>query len=75
MVIYMRTLKKLFKISMFLLLFLTIIVISVYGYSKLSPKLEIEKANNIIFYDNDNNIFLQGNGGTEWVSLDEISDK
>ncbi len=74
MVIYMRTLKKLFKISMFLLLFLTIIVISVYGYSKLSPKLEIEKANNIIFYDNDNNIFLQGNGGTEWVSLDEISD-
>ena len=69
----MKILKKIFKLFCFIFIILVIGILGIYGYSKFSPKLEIERANNIVFYDSNNNIFLQGNGGKEWVSLDEIS--
>lgn len=70
----MKILKKIIKIGLFLFIFFILGILSIYGYSKFSPKLEIEQANNIVFYDSEENVFLQGNGGKEWVSLDDISD-
>ncbi len=69
----MRIFKRLFKLSIILFFLLIVVGLSVYGYSKLSPKLEIERANNIIFYDSTESVFLQGNDGTEWISLKDMS--
>ena len=69
----MKTIKKIIKFNLFFLILLFTIGISIYGYGKLSDKLEIKNANNISLYDQDGNLFFQGNGKNEWVSLDEMS--
>lgn len=45
-----------------------------YVYLKVTPKLEIDSANNILLYDNDKNLFFQGNESKEWVELKDISE-
>jgi len=70
----MKIFKKLVKLLVVFLIILCIGILSIYGYSKYSPKLEIEKANNIVFYDKSDDVFFQGNGNGSWISLDEISD-
>lgn len=44
-----------------------------YIYAKLSPKLEINMANKVSFYDNNGKVFFRGNEDKEWVSLKNIS--
>lgn len=70
----MRIFKKIFKFFLYLFIIMLVVLLSIYGYSKFSPKLEIEKANNIIFYDNTESVFYQGTTDSEWVNLDMISD-
>ena len=70
----MKIFKKLLKFFIINFIILIIVLLSVYGYSKFSPKLEIEKANNIVFYDNNSNIFFQGTSDNEWINLENISD-
>lgn len=65
--------KKLFKYILFFTLIIGAFFLCGYGYSKLSNKLEIKSANNIIMYDNTNEVFFQGNGTSKWVPLNEIS--
>ena len=69
----MKKRRRVFKV----LVILTIIMITVIGgaylYAKMMPKLEINMANNIIFFDSNNDIFFKGNEKKEWVSLDDIS--
>ena len=36
--------------------------------------MEIGSANNILVYDNKDNLYFQGNESKEWVNLDDISD-
>ena len=69
----MKTIKKIIKFTLFFLILLFTIGISIYGYGKLSDKLEIKSANNISLYDKDDELFFQGNGKNAWVSLEEIS--
>ena len=69
----MKIIKKFIKFTLFFLILLFAMGISIYGYGKISDKLEIKSANNISLYDQDGNLFFQGNGTNEWVSLDEIS--
>ena len=45
----------------------------VFVYIKTSPKLKINSANNISFYDNSNKLFFQGTESKKWVSLNNIS--
>ena len=45
----------------------------VYAYAKISPKIEIKNANSFMLFDNKNEVFFQGSGSREWVSLDDIS--
>lgn len=70
----MKIFRKLLKFFIFNFIILIIILLSVYGYSRFSPKLEIEKANNIVFYDNNSNVFFQGTSDNEWINLEDISD-
>ncbi len=43
-------------------------------YVKLSPKLQLNNANNIVLFDSSAEVFFHGNESNEWVKLDEISD-
>lgn len=69
----MKRLKKSTKLIAFVAILLTTLSLAFYGYTKNSPKLEIKSANNITLYDSNNEVFFQGNGTNEWVSLDNIS--
>lgn len=70
----MKIFKKLFKFLFFTFLLLFILGFSLYGYSRVSSKLEIKNANNISLYDSNGNLFFMGNGTSEWIGLDNISD-
>lgn len=45
----------------------------VYLVAKVTPKIDINKINNVFLYDKDENLFFQGNGKNEWISLNEMS--
>ena len=66
---------KKFVIRSFIFIFIIIIlgVGAAYLYAKLMPKLEINVMNNLVLYDNNNNVFFRGRDQKEWVGLDEIS--
>lgn len=69
---------KLFKLFRNLLIVVIVFFIlfkaGTYAYLKVTPKLEIDSANNILLYDNDKNLFFQGNESKEWVELKDISE-
>ena len=69
----MKLIKKLFKFLSFCFLILFIIGFSLYGYARVSTKLEIKETNNISLYDSNGNLFFMGNGTNEWISLNKIS--
>ena len=69
----MKVLKKCLKIFIILIGFFILGNIGVYTYAKLSPKIEIKNANSFMLFDSDNEVFFQGSGSREWISLDDIS--
>ena len=70
----MKIVKKLLKFFIFLLVIVCLIISSTILYIKMSPKLEIKSANAFLIYDNNQELFFQGSGSQEWISLDKISD-
>jgi len=69
----MKLLKKLFKFMCVCFFIFFVLSFSMYGYSRVSTKLEIKVANNVSLYDKDGNLFFTGNGNNEWIKLDKIS--
>ena len=69
----MKIFKKLLKFLFFVFLILFILLFSIYGYFRVSSKLEIKNANNISLYDKNGNLFFMGNGTSQWINLDDIS--
>lgn len=69
----MKLFKKIIKISIVFSIIIFIIFFSLFGYSKLSIKVEIKNANNISLYDKNGNVFFVGNGTNAWISLENIS--
>jgi membrane peptidoglycan carboxypeptidase len=61
---------KVFAITSFSFLFLHIILFMI---AFITPKIDIRIANNIFLYDKDDNLFFQGNGYKEWISLKQMS--
>ena len=70
----MKRLKKILKIFLFIFLAIVVVIAGTITYIKMSPKLEIKSANAFLMYDQTNELFFQGSGQQEWVSLDNISD-
>lgn len=70
----MKIVKKIFKIFIFFLVISGLIISGTILYIKMSPKLEIKSANAFLMYDNNQELFFQGSGSQEWISLDKISD-
>ena len=64
------------KIRRLILLFILLLLISFSGifiYIKLAPKITINSANKITFYDSANSVFFTGSGDNEWANIDDIS--
>lgn len=70
----MKRLKKILKIFLFIFLAFVVVIAGTITYIKMSPKLEIKSANAFLMYDQTNELFFQGSGQQEWVSLNNISD-
>ena len=70
----MKKLRKVIRFFTFFIAIITLIISGTILYIKMSPKLEIKSANAFLMYDNSNELFFQGSGSQEWISLDKISD-
>ncbi len=68
-----KWLKRGLKTIVFLLFFFVFVQFLLYGYAKMTPKLEIKSANAVMMYDQEQNMFFQGSGTQEWIPLDKIS--
>ena len=71
--VYMKIIKRIFKLVCLLVIISIIGVICLFSYAYLSPKLDIKNANQFYIYDDMEKLIYQGSGNNEWVSLDDIS--
>ena len=69
----LRIIRKITKFTLFFIFLCLIGVSGLYIYAKISPKLEIKSANAFLMYDSEQELFFQGSGNQEWISLDNIS--
>lgn len=69
----MKFKRKLIRFCGLLLVLGMLAIGGAYMYAKLMPKLEINAANNLVFYDASGEVFFHGNEKKEWISLDEMS--
>ena len=69
----MKIRRFIFKTFKLMIILLILTFIGGFLYIKLSPKIIINSANNIVLYDKDNNVFFKGSEKKEWVELKDIS--
>lgn len=63
--------KKLFKITIFLFIFMIVCYIGLYAIARLTPKLSINSANSFFLYDKNKELLTSDSNN--WVKLDDIS--
>lgn len=51
-----------------------IVIVGLYTYAYLSPKLDLKTSGSLYLYDNNNDLIYQGSRSNEWANLDEISE-
>lgn len=71
-----KKMKIVKKVLIIFLVFIGIFIVGnviVYTYAKISPAIEIKNANSFMLFDSNNEVFFQGSGSREWISLDDIS--
>lgn len=69
----MRVLRFFCKMGLFLFLSFIVIIIGLYVYAYLSPKLELRTAGQYYIYDTNDELVYQGSSTSEWVSLEDIN--
>ena len=69
----MRALRFLFKLGIFMFISFVVVIIGLYTYAYLSPKLELRTAGQYYIYDSSDELIYQGSSTSEWVSLEDIN--
>ena len=69
----MRVLRFMIKTGLFLFVSFVVIILALYIYAYLSPKLEIRTAGQYYIYDTNDELVYQGSSTSEWVSLEDIN--
>ena len=69
----MKKLYFLIKFIIFSFTSISIIVLGFYAYAYLTPKENLTTANQILIYDDENNLVFENSSDTSWVTLDKIS--
>ena len=66
--------KFLIKSFIFLFISFVVLLIGLYTYAYLSPKLDLKTSGSLYLYDNKNELVYQGSRSNEWANLEDISD-
>ncbi len=53
---------------------LVVIIVGLYSYAYLSPKLDLKTSGSLYLYDNQNELLYQGSRTNEWANLEDIND-
>ena len=61
------------KSIIFLFISFVVILIGLYTYAYLSPKLDLKKSGSLYIYDNKDELLYQGSRSNEWANLSDIS--
>ena len=69
----MRVLRFFCKMGLFLFISFIVVIIGLYLYAYLSPKLELRTAGQYYIYDTNDDLVYQGSSTSEWVSLEDIN--
>lgn len=69
----MKIVKFSIKALIFLFISFIVIIIGLYTYAYLSPKLDLKTSGSLYLYDNKNNLVYQGSRSNEWVDIEDIS--
>lgn len=70
---YRRIGVKTLKISIIIAFLFIFVHIVAFTIAYMTPKLDIRNANSVFLYDKEGNLFFQGNGYNEWISLNKMS--
>ena len=53
---------------------LVVVIIGLYIYAYLSPKLDLKTSGSLYLYDNQNELLYQGSRSNEWANLEDINE-
>ena len=62
------------KSFIFMFISLVVVIIGLYTYAYLSPKLDLKTSGSLYLYDNQNELLYQGSRGNEWANLEDINE-
>lgn len=69
----MRALRFCFKIGIFLFASFIVVIVGLYTYAFLSPKLELKTAGQYYIYDGKDELVYQGSKTRKWANLEDIN--
>lgn len=69
----LKAIKFLFKMGIFTFVSFVIVIIGLYTYAFLSPKLELKTAGQFYIYDGKDELLYQGSSTSKWVDLEDIN--
>lgn len=62
------------KSFIFMFISLVVVIIGLYTYAYLSPKLDLKTSGSLYLYDNQNELLYQGSRSNEWANLEDINE-
>ena len=68
----MKVIRFFLKSGLFLFVSFIVVIIGLYTYAFVSPKLELKTAGQYYIYDGKDELMYQGSRSSKWVDLDEI---
>lgn len=69
----MKVLRAFFKMGIFLFVSFVVVIVGLYTYAFLSPKLELKTAGQYYIYDNQDELIYQGSKTRKWANLEDIN--
>ena len=72
--ITLKILRFMIKFIIFMFISLIVIIVGLYTYAYMSPKLDLKTSGSLYLYDNENKLLYQGSRSNEWANLEDISD-
>jgi len=69
----MRKLYFFWKCFVFTFIAGILVLLGLYLYAYITPKMDIHGSNRIVMFDKDDNVFYENSSNTSWVSLSDIS--
>ena len=70
----MKKVRFLFKLIILGFISFIVIIIGLYTYAYLSPKLDLKTSGSLYLYDNNNELIYQGSRNNEWANIEDISE-